>query len=259
MNASTSLRSFGLGLVGLAVAASSAGCNGPFVEGTLPDQLEPLSVLAPNDQGGTLGASGMVHVVANGDRAFTLSVGDAATAISLDVHTPGNSPLMQLDQKPATVQATSMEEGGRSLVLSDADGPLYIASFGDDAGNSSLEKTLGKGFVTHGEEVARQGDGTFIWSYTKGVFKTDEGDVALLPGEVKVIEIDGVSWRAVVTVAFTATTDPSASALPDCGPGDMLGFEMLRITDPSSVATEKLLRAGKDIAYVGCTAPGGEE
>lgn len=87
---------------------------------------------------------------------------------------------------------------------------------------------------------------------------TDNGDVALLPGEVQVIEVDGVSWRAVLNVAYEVSTDPTAAALPGCSPDSMLGFEMLRVEEPKKIELTKVTRlVGAKVAYVGCTAPGG--
>ncbi|MFO0611395.1 MAG: hypothetical protein U0414_02320 [Polyangiaceae bacterium] len=243
-----------------AAAAVTAGCNGPFVEGTIPEQLEALSVEAGSAQtSGAIGASGVLHVASSGERAFSLEVGEGATAVMLEVHSPGNSPLQLLDQEQVTVAATEPGEGGRSLVVSDAEGPLYVAALGDTYGLANVAKVVGKKpFARFGEEVAREGDGTFIWSYTKGVFATDEGDVALLPGEVRVIRVDGVSWRAVLNVAYEVSTDPTAPALPGCSPDSMLGYELQRVAEPKDIVLDRVVRVSdRGAAFVGCTAPGG--
>jgi hypothetical protein len=175
-----------------------------------------------------------------------------------DLHTPGATPLDSLDGVEATIELSDMGMGGRSIVISDDDGPLYVGSLGDGPGLDAVREIFGEGFVTWGDEVGTQTDGTFVWTYAPAVFATDNGEVELQPGEVDSIVVDGVEWRVVVSASYEVSANPDADEMPGCSPESMLGFELLRVAEPIEVATIARL-AEAPVAYVGCTAPGGEE
>lgn len=249
-----------LALLGL--SALAAGCHSdpepePEATGTIPEQLESFAVTIENDQGQLLSAAGLL-TVAGEDRQFQIAVDDPAVGMAIELHTPGATPLGSLDGVDATVELSEMGMGGRSIVISDADGPLYVGALGDTPGQAQVREIFGEGFVTWGEAVGSQTDGYFVWTYAPAVFATDDGPVELLPGEVDNILVDGAKWRVVVSASYEVSDNPSADEMPACSPESMLGFELLRVAEPIEVATITRLEEAP-VAYVGCTAPGGEE
>ncbi len=251
-------------LVGVSVFA--VGCDKdpdpspepePEVTGTIPEQLESFQITLENEPGAPVSKFGTLGIT-GADRQFEIAVDDPDLGMAFQVHSPGATPLTQLDGVDATVSLSEMGMGGRSIVISDDDGPLYVGSLGDGPGLAQVREIFGEGFVTWGEEVGSQTDGTFVWTYAPAVFATDTGDVELQPGEVDSIVVDGVEWRVVVSASYQVGTNPDAEELPACSPESMLGFELLRVVEPAEVATLGRL-AEAPVAYVGCTAPGGEE
>lgn len=254
------MRSRSLFLASFLVPLALAGCDGsPPQSGTIPEQLEALAVTFPSSPpqtGGLVEVSGAIKIE-GAARAFKLSV-DGEKPLAFDLHSPGDSPLDLLDGKTAKVALTPEGEGGRSVIVSDDTGALYIASFGDRQSVGEVDKVVGANVIRYGEEVGREGDGTFVWVYKKAVIASDDGDVAFLPGEVKVVKLKGVAYRVVFSAAYQVETDPDADALPACSPADMLGVEILRLpaehTVPALVLTRPL---EKEVAFAGCTPPGG--
>jgi hypothetical protein len=246
----------------LGVTALAAGCDGdpnpePEETGTIPEQLEAFQVTVENDSGSPVSSSGTLAITGS-EREFQIVLDDPAVGMALEIHTPGATPLTQLDGIDATVELSEMGMGGRSIVISDDDGPLYVGALGDSPGLNRVRELFGEGFVKWGAEVGTQTDGTFVWTYKPAVFATDDGDVELQPGEVDSIVVAGVEWRVVVSASYEVGTNPDADALPACSPESMLGFELLRVPEPAEITTIARL-AEAPVAYVGCTAPGGEE
>lgn len=241
------------------LSALTFGCsNGnpePEVTGTIPEQLESLQVALTDDNGQVQTAQGVLAVTGS-DRQFQIAVAGGQNIV-FDLHTPGASPIAALDGVDATVAFTEQGMGGRSVIVSDADGPLYVGALGDGMSLNAVDEIFGEGFVRWGKEVGTQTDGTFVWTYAPAVFATDNGEVELQPGNVTSIVVDGVEWRAVVSASYEVSTNPDADALPACSPESMLGFELLRVAEPIA-ATSIARAADAEIAYVGCTAPGGE-
>ncbi|MFT3775113.1 MAG: hypothetical protein QM820_57940 [Minicystis sp.] len=242
--------------VGLSFLAGCGGA-GPSVTGTVPEQLEALDVKAGSSASSPQSLGGAL-TVAGAERDYTLSVDTGSAKTSITVHTPGSSPLAKLAGEAMEIETTEGGFAGPSLFVSDASGPAYLAVFGDGLAISAAEERLGKGFVRSGDEVASETDGTFIWSYRKAVFKTDDGDVTLDPGQVKTLHLGGQTWRAVVIASYQVSTNPDASALPDCSPESLLGFELFRLSDPPATETPLRRLAKLTPAFAGCTPPGGE-
>jgi hypothetical protein len=243
-----------LSLIGL----SGCGSDEPGQTGTVPEQLEALQVAPAVEEGGAIQASGTLAITGQ-DREYTLSVTpEGAATIDIALHSPALSPLAALHDKAVEVELGPAEMGGRSLAIRDEAGPVYVATAGDGSGVELAEKALGAGFATWGAEVGTETDGTFVWSYKKAVLAGDGGPVEVLPGEVATVEVDGATWRVVVIASYTVGTNPDADALPACSPEDMLAFEALRV---EAAAEEEPVRrlADAQVAYIGCTAPGGGE
>lgn len=244
-------------LVGL-VGALVVGCDGgtdpepePEKTGTIPEQLEALEVTFASSQ--PIQVTGELSVTGS-DREFHLSVG----AEELDLHSPGASPLANLNGLQGTVEVTEQGMGGQSIIISDETGVAYVGALGDGMSLNAVAEHFGSDFVRWGEQTGSETDGTFVWNYKPAIFATDTGDVELTPGEVETITVEGVDYRVVVSAAYTVGTNPDATELPGCGPEDMLGFELIRVVEPVvSAVIERLPDAV--VAYVGCTAPGGDE
>lgn len=252
-----------------ALACFAAGCdNGdatdgdsnpePSTEGTIPEQLELLELSLTGlaqQQSSVAGAL----TVSGSAREFTITVaGEDAAAVELELHSPGASPLASLDGIDAAVRLTDEGMGGRSVIISDEAGIVYFGGVGDFGSTEAANEHFGSGFVTYGEKTGSQTDGMFVWTYAPAVFATDDGPVELLPGEVETIVVEGVKYRAVVSSSYEVGTNPDAEELPGCSPESMLGFELLRVDAAVDTSVVERL-ADHDVAYVGCTAPGGGE
>lgn len=242
-------------LVGCGDSGPSEG--GPSVSGEIPEQLEALGITPGSGSAGASSLGGALTVEGSG-RDYTLSIDAAGTTMSFDVHTPGASPLAGLAGDAMEIETTEGGFGGPSLFVSDSAGPRYIAVFGDGQAISAAEEHLGEGFVRPGDEVGWETDGTFVWSYRKAVFRTDDGDVALDPGQVETLRMGGASWRAVVIASYQVDTNPDADALPACSPESLLSFELLRVSEPPAAEAPLRRLADAIVAYAGCTPPGGE-
>ncbi|APR79247.1 Hypothetical protein A7982_04594 [Minicystis rosea] len=228
------------------------------MSGTVPEQLEALAVAPPGGSHSPTTLSGKISV-SGSERDFTLAVDASGQQSSITVHSPGASPLAKLAGDAMEIETTEGGFAGPSLFVADADGPAYMGVFGDGAAITAAESRLGKGFVRSGDEVASETDGIFVWSYRKAIFKTDDGDVAMSPGEVKMLHFNGATWRAVVIASYQVDTNPDADALPGCSPESLLGFELLRVAEAIADQTPIHRLDKVEPAYAGCTAPGGHE
>lgn len=242
----------------LGIMASGCGGSGPSTTGTVPDQLEAIAVDAGSSGSGVVDVSGPLTVTGSG-RDYTLSVEVEGVAVPVKVHSPAASPIDKLAGATVTVKTTEGGFGGPSLLVEDDGGLSYAALFGDSAAIGEAEASLGKGFVRWGDEVGSETDGTFVWSYRKAVFTTDDGEVTADPGDVKVLKIKGATWRAVVVASYEVSANPDATDLPGCSPEDMLGVEMLRLAEAPAPETRIARLSGAEVAFAGCTAPGGRE
>lgn len=245
------------GLVTALGFAVGCGSSGPSSSGTIPEPLEAIAITSQQTTVASASYSGAVAVT-GADRDFVLSVSAPGGTTALNVHTPAASPIAAVAGEARTVEV--MNEGfgsGPSLFVADDQGPVYAAVAGDGVALQAAEERFGAGFVRYGDEVGSQADGTFIWSYRKAVFKTDDGDVALNPGQVKSIRLGGTLYRAVVITSYQASTNPDATELPGCGPEDLLGFELFRVAEPVSAVSDLRRLAGFDGAFAGCSSPPG--
>lgn len=229
------------------------GCDHGFESGTIPPQLEAFSLTSST---AAISASGKWSVEPSGDRSFKIA--SSGTTLSLDVHSPGQAPLVGLDGAELDVHGRGSGDGEGFLVMSDDDGLAYAACEGGGASRKDLEDVVGKDFVSFGTEVGAEGDdaGAYRWSYTSGVFATDDGQVELMPGEPKILHVHGASFRVVLTVAYQVDAVPGGPEY-DCIIDDMLGYEMIRVDDSASVVSLDPVRIlpNMSLASVGCGAP----
>ena len=238
----------------LVVTACSGADPSPEVQGPTGEAVEQLEAAemhladATSDPFQAVSASG-ASTVTGAERDFSLTVADASGDVTIALHVPGMSDLTSFDGRAVDVELTGAglhEE--RAVFVSDDAGPLFIVD--DGWHQSEVEALMGQGFASWGETVGERTDEQYDWTYTKGVFQTDDGEVALLPGEAQTIQIDGVSWRVVVIAAYQVNPHPDA-ALPCGGISDLLSYELLRLDTPAPAAV--ITRPDNALmAHLGC-------
>lgn len=247
----TSLRSPALALVLAApFALAIAACNGSTTPSDTPppEQLEALAVT------GEAQYEEITHqgnlIITGSERDFSVEIEEHDFASKIGVHTPGKSDLSKLNGRAATVKlANAGLHEERSIIITDEAGPLYVADVGHGVDSDAM---FGKGFVTWGEAVATNSDDLYDWEYTPAVFKTDKGDVSVLPGDTETIEVSGASYRVAVIAAYRVTPHPDA-ALPCGGISDLLSYELLRVEEkPAPVKITRPTTA--KLAHLGCMA-----
>lgn len=243
----TSLRSLAL-VAPFAFALVACGNGGAPSDTPPPEQLEALAVTGEAQyeevtHQGTLTITGA-------ERDFSVNVAEAAGAAKIGVHTPGMSDLSTLTGRAATVKlANAGLHEERSIIITDEAGPLYVADVGHGVDSEAM---FGKGFVTWGDPVATNSDDLYDWEYTPAVFKTDKGEVSVLPGDTATIEVGGSSYRVAVIAAYRVTPHPDA-ALPCGGISDLLSYELLRVdAKPEPVKITRPTNA--KLAHLGCMA-----
>lgn len=211
-----------------------------------PEQLEALELVALTDDEGETHFGGTLAVT-GGPRDYTLSVSEAGDLQEFHIHSSGESDLGSLNGREVEV-AVIFEHPRYALVLTDEAGPLYIANGG--TAESFIESELGRSWVKPGETVAKTKEDGHRVRYTSLVFDSDDGPVALLPGEVERVELDGVAWRAAPIAAWDAER-MSGPTLRCSSMLSSLSYELLRLETPmtpASVARDQ----NREIARYGC-------
>jgi len=238
----------------LSVLLLVAACGGdatPGPTGEVVEQLEAAEVHPVDAQGDAfegMAVSGALSVT-GADRDFTLTVADPSGEQSIDLHLPGKSELLSLDGRDVELELSGAglhEE--RAVFVRDEAGPLFIVD--DGWHRDDVEALMGEGFVTWGETVGTTSDDQYDWTYTTALFQTDDGEVALRPGEAQTITVDGVSWRVVAIAAYQVTPHPDA-ALPCGGIDDMLSYELMRV-EAEAPATTIVRPSDATMAHLGC-------
>ena len=230
-----------------ALVLSLVACNA-----LIPEQLEAAAVTpdgsAVEDTWAAVDVTGTLSV-SGADQDWTLAVPDQAGSVVVKLHSPGHSDLTEMDGTQTRVEVSeSGLHGERGMLLSDEEGPVYFLDHGGWSWRA--EELFGAGFVTWGDVMAEDRDDQYNWDYTTAVFQTDNGPVALLPGDVDSLRIDGDLWRVVVIAAYRVDPHPRA-ALPCGGISDMLSYEMVRVdTAPEPIFLSR--PAGLQLAYMGC-------
>jgi hypothetical protein len=203
--------------------------------------------LGQGDLGEQIEASGVVSV-AGADRDFVITIEEAAATRTLSVHSSARSDLLLLDG--VVVRATLPESllTGRSVLLSDRDGPLYILDSGGSA--ISVNALFGREVVSLGELVAEDEDDVYANRYHRIRIAADAGTVELLPGDAAHLEIDGARWRVAAIAAVES--EPAGNEVPLCmAPGRVLSYEMLRVAEAG--ADERIVRPAAAVPVLpGC-------
>lgn len=218
----------------LSLSLSACGPQDPDF-GTPPEALEGISVERPlgiaQSLRGTLGVTGS-------ERDFVLSIADGEVTHTIKVHSPAQSDLAALDGKDLTIGLGDSELSRPGLLIRDDAGVVYYAYSGHDVEGAAA---AGVPVGNFGEPVARvtmsDEHSDIIREYTPVVFSTDEGDVSLLPGEVKSIRHGGKTFRAAVVASYSIRLEGAEVA---CPPSSHVAYELLRVDAP--LPTLKLVR-----------------
>lgn len=235
-----------LPIAALLCAAVLVGCGGTDESGTIPDQLEAFEI-AGEQSYESVERQGAV-TVSGSERDFHLVLEDTAGPVDLTVHTPGMTDLRSLDGRTVTVTLAPMGlHQERSVLVADEAGPLYLADVGHGVDTDAL---FGAGFVRYGETIGTSSDDSYDWEYAPAVFKTDDGDVSVQPGNAGSLVLGGATYRVAVIAAYKVTPHPDAS-LPCGGISDLLSYELLRVeTAPTAAKIQRLQSA--ELAHLGC-------
>lgn len=198
--------------------------------GEVPAQLEAIEV-----SGDAVSGSARPSVT-GADRDWTFADEDGDGVVT--VHTPSGADLGTLDGRALVFAYEGAEEipDGATVTLTDPD-PVWLAY--RNGSTTVVDAWFGAGFADLGAEVAHERlpeQNVRRRTYRTAVFRTDDGPVELLPGDVDTLVLDGVSWRVGVVAAWDDQAQPTNAK---CGGGDarMLSYELLRIDAPIAPVT----------------------
>ena len=247
-----SFASFALALPALVLGLAACGSDtdsGPSTTGIVPEQLEAIEVGLASSENEVVFSG--VLAITGAERDFNVEVLQIeGGTFSSTVHSPGMSDLSQLGGLSATLTLTASGlHGERSVVVTDEEGPVYVADVGHGVDADSL---FGAGFVSYGETIGTATDESYDWEYTPVVFQSDEGPVSVEPGKTASITVLGASYRVAVIAAYKVTAHPDA-ALPCGGISDLLSYEVLRVAS-AAPAVEIVRPSDKQLAHLGCMA-----
>jgi len=230
----------------LALLLAACSPSPTLVESDLAAQLELATVSSDAcvDPGTCLGdavAAGAL-AVAGDARDPVLTVGGVAFAI----HSPTSAPLAALAGREVTASVRYDYFMPASLTLADAEGLVYVVETGAGDAFAAFDVAWGD----EKDETVTEDD--WVLTYRDLVVQTDDGPVALVPGDVAGIVVDGVSWRFSVIASYEVGTLPDGE-YPDCGGrSPMLSYEAVRVDE--EVEPARLLRPeGLEMAgWSGC-------
>ena len=171
-----------------------------------PPQLEAFTLLFEEDDG-TLERASILSVEGS-ERDWELGIeGDL-----FDLHSPGMIDLSVLNGQDVTLTITygEWEQDDRSILISDAEGPVYVGGTG---AVELIQAHLGADLIAYGETVAEVVEstayGTALLGYTMVDVQTDEGTLSVLPGELTPVLIDGQHWELIVHSAYMVLGEDS--------------------------------------------------
>lgn len=232
--------SLSLAFLAASFVVGASGCADDPIE-----QLEALEIASSSNED-VAPVSGRLNVAGSG-RDFTLTVTEGDGVHEFRIHSPGESDLQSLDGRMVEV-AWRTDTWSSALFVADADGPLYIADGG--TGDYFVGTLFGRAPVESGEILAETREGDHRIQYTTLEFASDGGPVALVPGEVETLTLDGATWRAAAVAGWSAkrTSGQTTRCISMLA---SLSYELLRID--TVVEPRSLVRAPDlDIARHGC-------
>jgi hypothetical protein len=230
--------------------ALSVACNGSAVSEYAGANLERAVVSPDEELERDQRYDWVGEVAVNGSGAdWTLAV----DGVNVAVHSPAHSDLSGLDGLELVVSvAPEAVSNELSLAVTTMEGDLHYLLEPVTPG-AMTEETFGLGLVAPASALGEVSEGGWDLSLTSAWFRTDTGDVELLPGEPQEVSVYGVTYRATLIAAFTA--DLVTSQVVSCsGASERLAFELVRV-EPGTADLGALRRAeGVDLPTSTCAA-----
>jgi hypothetical protein len=195
----------------------AAGCH----SGEGVPQLEAIEV------SGIEGGISARFAVSGSDRDYWLTSDDGAVEIA--VHTPTGADLTALDGASLTFEGGGDIASVATWRASDG-APRWLAYRSEGELDPAVDEWFGTGFADLGEVQGEERIGSegVNRRYHEAVFQTDDGPVALIPGQVDTLVVGGVQWRVGVVAAFL---DYPLSNVR-CAYFPTLSYELLRVDAP---------------------------
>lgn len=233
----------------LAFVAFTAACT----QGLLPVSLESAEVESTHwsDAEEASSVTGVLEVD-GADRDFAITVVTGEQDVELMVHSPGQTDFNTFDGMELTLMPVMSWSGHLTgLSLSEGD-TLHYGLVGAD-GNPEVAQALGADFASYGPEYSSSTEDGFDYTWHPVRFATDEGHVDVMPSETAEIVVDGASWHVRVIAAYTEEARPN-TPVPGCGGGgDLLSYEIERVSEETGEQPEWLDRPeGMDMAARVC-------
>jgi hypothetical protein len=197
---------------------------------------------------------GNLQVDGDGQR-FTLAVTtESAGTQEVEVHSSAHSDLAALDGIEGVQLSVAPEPLSQelSLSLTDSAGELLYLVEPVEAGLLTTEK-FGLGLIAEGSDLGVASVEAHDLSLTSALFRTDAGDVELMPGEPQEVAIDGAAYRVVLITSFDS--DYRLEGAANCtGADSRLAFELLRIEAGTADLTAIVRPEGVELPVEECIA-----
>lgn len=243
-------------VVGLIVG--STGCNGgPETSAYEPANLERAAVAIVDQDGEFEGVRrdwvGRIAVDGSG-QDFTVTVSTTSGNDDITVHSPAHSDLSGLDGLEDVEVSVAPEPISDELSLSivDSAGALVYLIEPVEGGILTVDQ-FGQGLIASGADLGTVSVETFDVEFASAQFRTDTGDVELMPGEPQEVVLDGVSYRVVLLASYTSVN--TASEDSRCtGAEARIAFELLRIEAGTADLTPIVRAEGSELPLSECTA-----
>lgn len=233
-------------------------CGDPESSAYEPANLELASVALDEADGEFEGVRrdwlGSLSVEGTG-QDYTLSVQTTTAGVeTVDLHSPGHSDLGALDGLTGVHVSIAPDPLSDELSLSIVDeaGALLYLVEPVEAGLLTSDQ-FGQGLVASGADLGLITVDAFELSLTSALFRTDTGDVELLPGEPQEVTIEGVSYRVVLIAGYDAELLLEGD-VRCTGAVSRVAFEMARV-DPGTADLAPIVRPeGATLPLSECTA-----
>ena len=221
--------------------------------GTPPGQLGKMSLSWHSsefpDAGAQLSVTGVTSITgSSGDYVLTVARDAPQAPVSFALHAPGQSDLLALDGELLTMNVDCEFEcwgGGLQdyfiVSLLDPSGPAYVAGRLSYPGSAYTEQHLANmsEYAVQGGLIAEVDKSEEVRTkYYSVAFVSDDGSVAINPGNVTNVVRGGGDWRAVAVAALVHENVSEGEGTDDvgCSYSD-LELEMARVGAPATSET----------------------